>query len=255
MGTFKEQINREKVPEHIAVIMDGNGRWAKKKNRPRLFGHKKGADSVRRVVEASVEIGVKYLTLYTFSKENWKRSESEVNSLMSLLLNSLNSETKTLMQNNVRLLAIGDLDNLPKRVKAKLEEVMKETASNTGLELVLALSYGSRWEIIKAVKKIGQDIKDGKLNPEDITNDLFAASLETSNIPDPELLIRTSGESRISNFLLWQIAYSELYFTKKYWPEMEKEDFYEAIFEYQNRERRFGKTSEQLKFQTENVQK
>ena len=254
MGSFREQINKDKVPQHIAVIMDGNGRWAKQRKRPRIFGHKKGAESVRRIVEASVEIGVKYLTLYTFSKENWKRSDIEVNALMSLLLNSLNSEYKTLMDNNVRLLAIGDLENLPSVVKNKLEEVMQETASNTGLKLVLALSYGSRWEIINAVKKIGLDIKEGKIQPEDINDELFSNALSTHDIPDPELLIRTSGETRISNFLLWQIAYTELFFTQKNWPEIEKEDYYEAILAFQHRERRFGKTSEQIKLQSDNAQ-
>ncbi len=254
MENIKDQINKDKLPGHIAIIMDGNGRWAKSKGKPRIFGHKKGADSVRRVVEASAELQIGYLTLYTFSKENWNRSENEVNSLMSLLLTTINTETKTLMKNNVRLLAIGDLENLPSKVYNKLMDAIQSTAGNTGLNLILALSYGSRWEIVNAVKKISEKVKNNDINIEDINDNFVSQHLTTSGIPDPELLIRTSGENRISNFLLWQIAYSELYFSPKYWPDYQKEDLYEAIIDFQKRERRFGKTSEQLNSQSDNAQ-
>ncbi|MEA3444905.1 MAG: isoprenyl transferase [Bacteroidota bacterium] len=253
MENYKEQIDKDKLPSHIAIIMDGNGRWAKEKGKPRLFGHKKGADSVRRVVEASAETGIGYLTLYTFSKENWNRSESEISSLMALLLTTINSETKTLMKNNVRLLAIGDLENLPKNVYKKLMEAINTTAGNTGLTLILALSYGARWEIVNAVKKISEKLCNNEISTSDINDDLFSKHLTTAQFPDPELLIRTSGEYRISNFLLWQIAYSELYFSPKYWPDYQKEDLYKAIVDYQQRERRFGKTSEQLNIQSDNA--
>ena len=244
--SFRDKINKETVPKHIAIIMDGNGRWAKDQGKPRIFGHKKGADSVRRVLEAASEFGVNFLTLFTFSKENWNRSESEVNSLMNLLLSTINTETKTLIKNNIRLLAIGDLENLPKKTYNKLMDAINVTKDNTGTTLVLALSYGSRWEIVNSIKLIGKDILDNKLSIDDIDDNIFSSYLSTANFPDPELVIRTSGERRISNFLLWQIAYSELYFSEKYWPDYQKEDFYEAIYNYQNRERRFGKTSEQL---------
>ena len=244
--SFKEKINIESIPKHVAIIMDGNGRWAKRQGKPRVYGHKKGADAVRRIVEASAELGIKYLTLFTFSKENWNRSESEINSLMNLLLTTINSETKTLIKNNIRLLAIGDLENLPKNTYKKLMDAIDVTKGNNGMTLVLALSYGSRWEIVKSVKQICSDIIEKKISVEDIDDSLFSSYLLTSDFPDPELVIRTSGENRISNFLLWQIAYSELYFTDKFWPDFHKEDFYEAISNYQNRERRFGKTSEQL---------
>ena len=246
MEKYKDQINKDKLPRHIAVIMDGNGRWAKERGKPRVFGHKKGADSVRRIVEASAEIGLGYLTLYTFSKQNWNRSENEVNSLMSLLLTTINTETKTLMKNNVRLLAIGDLENLPKNVHKKLMEAINTTAGNNGLTLILALSYGSRWEIVNAVKKISEKVSNKEIDTSEINDQLFSKHLTTAKFPDPELLVRTSGEFRISNFLLWQIAYSELFFSPKYWPDYQKEDFYEAIVDFQQRERRFGKTSEQL---------
>ena len=250
MGSFKEKLNIALMPKHIAIIMDGNGRWAKQQKMPRVFGHKKGADSVKRVVETSAEIGIKYLTLFTFSKENWKRSNAEINSLMLLLLTTINNETKTLIKNNVRLLAIGDLENLPKSTYSKLIETIELTSKNTGLTLTLALSYGAKWEIVRATKLISEDVKNNIIDVKDINDELFSKYLTTSEIPDPELLIRTSGENRISNFLLWQIAYSELYFTDKYWPEFDKEDFYEAIYNYQQRERRFGKTSEQLNGQS-----
>ncbi len=253
MENFKDKLIIDKLPKHIAIIMDGNGRWAKKQNRPRIFGHKKGADAVRRVVEASVEIGIKHLTLYTFSKENWNRSASEVNSLISLLINSLNNEKKTLMDNNVRLSTIGDIQNFNNRVQKKLNETIKLTENNTGLELILALSYGARWEILEAVKKIGTRLLDGEISINEIDESIFNRELCTAGIPDPELVIRTSGESRISNFLLWQIAYSELFFTDKCWPDFQKEDLYEAIVNYQCRERRFGKTSEQLNTQVQDA--
>lgn len=254
MDTYKDQINKNKLPRHVAIIMDGNGRWAKERGKPRVFGHKKGADSVRRVVEASAELGVGYLTLYTFSKENWNRSENEVSSLMSLLLSTINTETKTLIKNNVRLLAIGDLENLPKNVYKKLMEAIRITADNTGLNLILALSYGSRWEIINTVKKISEKVNNKEISVDDIDDNYFSSQLLTSGFPDPELLIRTSGETRISNFLLWQIAYSELFFSPKFWPDYQKEDLYQAIVDFQQRERRFGKTSEQLNSQSDNAQ-
>ncbi len=254
MNIFKDHIIKDRLPQHIAVIMDGNGRWAKERKKPRIFGHKKGSDSVRRIVEASSDIGVKYLTLYTFSKENWNRAENEVTALMSLLLTTINSETKTLMKNNVRLLAIGDLENLPKNVNNKLKASIDKTAQNSGLTLTLAISYGARWEIVNAVKKISEKVSNNEINIDDINDQLISDNLTTASIPDPELLIRTSGENRISNFLLWQIAYSELYFSPKYWPDYEKEDYYEAIVDYQHRERRFGKTSEQLISNSDNAQ-
>lgn len=254
MENYKEQINKDKLPRHVAIIMDGNGRWAKDRGKPRVFGHKKGADSVKRVVEASAELGLGYLTLYTFSKENWNRSENEVSSLMALLLSTINSETKTLIKNNVRLLAIGDLENLPKNVYKKLMEAIRITADNTGLNLILALSYGSRWEIVNAVKRISEKVSNKEVSLNDIDDTFFSNQLLTAGFPDPELLIRTSGETRISNFLLWQIAYSELFFSPKYWPDYQKEDLYQAIVNYQQRERRFGKTSEQLKSQSDNAQ-
>lgn len=253
MTSIKDTIQKDRLPRHIAIIMDGNGRWAKEKKRPRVFGHKKGTETVRKVVEAGVEAGIEYMTLYTFSKDNWKRSESEVNSLMALLLTNLISERKTLMNNNVRLLAIGDIDNLSDSVKNKLLETIALTKDNTGMQLVLALSYSSRFEMLSAIKKIAQKIENKELTSSQIDEKLFSSHLYTHAIPDPELLIRTSGELRISDFLLWQIAYSELYFTKKFWPDFQKEDFFEAIVEYQNRERRFGKTSDQLKHEPTNA--
>lgn len=244
---YKTQLNKSQLPVHIAVIMDGNGRWAKKKGNIRIFGHKHGVKSVKDVVEASVEIGVKYLTLYAFSTENWNRPKIEVNALMSLLVSTINTELKTLNKNNVRLLAIGNLENLPKNVYKKLNEAIENTSGNTGLSLVLALSYSSRWEITNAVKKISGDIISQKIRVEDINENLFSTYLNTNEIPDPELLIRTSGELRISNFLMWQMAYTELYFTETLWPDFTKNEYYKAIYDYQHRERRFGKTSEQLK--------
>ncbi|MBN2487250.1 MAG: isoprenyl transferase [Bacteroidales bacterium] len=246
----KEQIASKHLPGHIAIIMDGNGRWARQKGNPRVFGHKNGVAAVRDTVEASAELGVKYLTLYAFSTENWNRPRTEVDALMSLLVTTINKETKTLMDNNVRLLAIGDLESLPANVAKNLKAAIEKTSTNTGLNLVLALSYSARWEIVNAVKKIAADVAAKKFVVNDIDNEIFSNALTTCNIPDPELLIRTSGENRISNFLLWQIAYAELYFTPTLWPDFRREHLYAAIADYQGRERRFGKTSEQI---SENV--
>jgi len=244
--SMKDKINLDKLPSHIAIIMDGNGRWAKMKGKKRMFGHENGVTAVREVAEAAAEIGVKYLTLYAFSTENWNRPKFEIQALMRLLVNTINKETKTLNKNNIRLLAIGDLQSLPKDCYNQLNEAISNTAQNTKMTLVLALSYSSRWEIENAMKEIAKRIKDNKMEIDDINQNSISNFLTTSAIPDPELLIRTSGEYRISNFLLWQIAYSELYFPSKLWPDFRKEDLFEAIVEYQGRERRFGKTSEQL---------
>lgn len=243
---LKDQISKKKLPRHVAIIMDGNGRWAKKRGKHRIFGHKNGVVSVRQVTEAAAELGLEYLTLYAFSTENWNRPREEVDALMALLVATLKDEAKTLMKNNVRLLAMGDLEVLPRPVAENLDAVMKRTAENTGLSLVLAISYSARWEIIQAARKIAADIKSGKLSEEDITDESFGAYMNKLNMPDPDMLIRTSGEYRISNFMLWQIAYSELYFTETLWPDFRKDDLYKAILSYQNRERRFGKTSEQI---------
>ena len=243
---MKDKINLDKLPSHIAIIMDGNGRWAKMKGKKRMFGHENGVTAVREVAEAAAEIGVKYLTLYAFSTENWNRPKFEIQALMRLLVNTINKETKTLNKNNIRLLAIGDLQSLPKDCYNQLNEAISNTAQNTKMTLVLALSYSSRWEIENAMKEIAKRIKDNKMEIDDINQNSISNFLTTATIPDPELLIRTSGEYRISNFLLWQIAYSELYFPSKLWPDFRKEDLFEAIVEYQGRERRFGKTSEQL---------
>jgi undecaprenyl diphosphate synthase len=245
--SYKEQIIKDKMPEHVAIIMDGNGRWAKKKGSQRIVGHKNGVTAVRETVEAAAEIGLKYLTLYAFSTENWSRPATEIRGLMALLLATLKSETKTLLENNIRLITIGDLDSLPKNLQRELKNTIEKTSSNTGTTLILALSYSSRWEILNAVKKMGSDIKLGKLLPEQIDQCKFENYLSTGSLPDPELLIRTSGEYRVSNFLLWQIAYAELYFTETLWPDFRKEDFYKAICNFQLRERRFGKISEQCK--------
>ncbi|NTW31892.1 MAG: isoprenyl transferase [Bacteroidetes bacterium] len=245
--SFKESIDYSNLPKHVAVIMDGNGRWAKQKGKNRAFGHHNGVLSVREATEAAAELGIKFLTLYAFSTENWNRPKFEVDILMKLLVNTINKETKTLNKNNIRLLAIGNIDSLPDNCKKELQEAIKNTSNNTRMTLVLALSYSSKWEIINAVKLIAADVHKNKININEINQDMFSEYLTTKDIPDPELLIRTSGEFRISNFLLWQIAYSELYFTPKFWPDFRKEDLYEAIVNYQSRERRFGKTSEQIK--------
>jgi undecaprenyl diphosphate synthase len=247
--SLKEKINKDQVPAHIAIIMDGNGRWARQRGFIRTRGHKKGVDAVRTTVEAAVELGVRYLTMYAFSTENWNRPKYEIDALMTLLVNSINKERKTFMDNNIRLLAIGDLKSLPAKSYSELLKAIEYTSGNTGLSLILALSYSSKWEIVEATRKISGEILSGKMNPEDINADTFNRFLVTSTIPDPELLIRTSGEYRISNFLLWQIAYSELYFTPTLWPDFSKEELYKAILEYQSRERRFGMTSSQIKKQ------
>lgn len=244
--SFREKLNLDKLPQHVAVIMDGNGRWAKEKGKFRVFGHKNGVLAVRDTVEGAAEVGIKHLTLYAFSTENWKRPKLEVTALMELLVSTINKETKTLMDNNVKLNAIGDLASLPKRCYEELQEAMAKTAGNTRLTLTLALSYSSRWEILNATKEIAKAVADGKVNPNEIDEALFEKHLSTYNLPDPELMIRTSGEHRISNYLLWQLAYAELYFTNKLWPDFRREDLFEAVYDYQQRERRFGLTSEQI---------
>ncbi|MEZ5174393.1 MAG: isoprenyl transferase [Bacteroidia bacterium] len=244
---IKEDIQISSLPAHIAVIMDGNGRWAKAQGKLRTFGHESGVKAVRDTVEACAELGVSFLTLYAFSTENWNRPKFEINALMTLLVSTIAGETKTLMDNNIRLDTIGDTNALPSKARRELEEAKKKTASNTRMTLVLALSYSSRWEITKAVKEISEKVKSGDLSPENVNEQLIASHLNTAGMPDPELLIRTSGEHRISNFLLWQISYAELYFTDKLWPDFRREDLYDAIISFQQRERRFGKTSEQIK--------
>jgi len=245
MATISD-IDKSKLPAHVAIIMDGNGRWAKQKGKLRIFGHQNGVAAVREVTEAAAELGVQYLTLYAFSTENWNRPKAEVDALMALLVSTIHKEVKTLNKNKIRLKAIGNLKSLPKSCYRELMDAIEQTSTNDRMTLVLALSYSSKWEIIEAVKQVAEKVKQGKISPEEINEKLFGEHLSTNEIPDPELLIRTSGEQRISNFLLWQIAYSELYFTEKLWPDFHKEDFYEAILGYQNRERRFGKTSEQI---------
>lgn len=244
--TLVEQINKQNVPQHIAIIMDGNGRWAKQQGENRIYGHYEGVNSVRAVVEAAGEVGVKYITLYAFSTENWNRPKEEVDALMELLVSTISAETPQLNKSNVRLQAIGNLNSLPPACLQELNESIDLTSKNTGLTLVLALSYSSKWELIDAVKHIANDVKNNSLSIDDITEQHIEKYLCTKHIPDPELMIRTSGENRISNFLLWQLAYAEFYFTDKLWPDFRKDDLYEAILNYQNRERRFGKTSEQL---------
>jgi len=244
---LKEMIDKDILPKHIAVIMDGNGRWAKKKGNQRIFGHKNGVKAVRDTVEGAAEIGLKYLTLYAFSTENWNRPKQEVDALMSLLVSTINSETDTLIKNNVRLLSIGNIDGLPANVKKNLQEVIDKTANNTGLSLILALNYSARWEIVHAVQNILKDCQKKPVDINEINNKFFEKYLNTKDIPDPDLLIRTSGEYRISNFLIWQIAYAELYFTEVLWPDFRRQNLFEAIIDYQKRERRFGKTSEQIK--------
>ena len=244
--TLKDKIIASKLPQHIAIIMDGNGRWAARHGKERIFGHEHGVDSVWSVVEGAGEIGIKYLTLYAFSTENWLRPKEEVDALMDLLVEAINNETSKLKENNVVLRVIGDFYRLPAKVREKLDWSINELKDCSGLNVVLALSYSSQWEITEAVKQIALDVKNGILKIEDIHKDLIDKYLTTSGIPDPELLIRTSGENRISNFLLWQIAYSEFYFTPILWPDFRKEDLFKAICDFQNRERRFGKTSQQL---------
>ncbi|MCC6515012.1 MAG: isoprenyl transferase [Chitinophagales bacterium] len=243
---YQDKIDTSKLPEHIAIIMDGNGRWAKAQGKHRIFGHKNGVKAVREVTEGCAEIGIKNLTLYAFSTENWNRPKLEVSALMELLFITMGKEIKTLQKNNIRLNAIGHLHSLPESNRKVLLELMEATKNNTRMTLTLALSYGAREELTEATKKIAQAVKDGQLSIEDIKQETITEQLYTKNIPDPELMIRTSGEHRISNFLLWQMAYTELYFTEKFWPEFTKNDLYKAIYEFQNRERRFGMTSEQI---------
>lgn len=240
------QIDKSKVPVHIAVIMDGNGRWAKEKGKPRVFGHKNALTAVRETIENCARLGVQYLTLYAFSSENWNRPKIEVRVLMELLISTIKKELPTLQKNGIRLEAIGDLTSLPSKGQRELQDAINETKGNSNMTLVLALSYGSRSEILSATKKIASDVKNGKINVEDIDEEKFSGYLATRSTPDPDLIIRTSGEYRISNFLLWQIAYSELLFVEKFWPDFRKEDLFQAIETYQKRERRFGKTSEQI---------
>ena len=241
-----QQIDKDKLPQHIAIIMDGNGRWAKEKGNLRVFGHTNGVSAVRDVVEGAGELGLKYLTLYAFSTENWNRPKLEVSALMELMVATMNSEVSRLMEYGIRLNAIGNLEQLPPKVYKKLQESMAKTASNKGLTLTLALSYSSRWEITEASKRLVEKVQTGQIRPEDITEQLLSDHLCTASMPDPELMIRTSGEFRISNFLLWQLAYAELFFTQKLWPDFRKEDLFQAILDYQKRERRFGLISEQL---------
>jgi len=242
-----DELKKNFIPRHVAVIMDGNGRWAELHGNDRIFGHQQGVDAVRSIVEGAGEIGIEYLTLYAFSTENWDRPKEEVNALMSLLVNAIVNETDNLNEKNVKMLAIGGITSLPEDVQSKLAEAVQSTSLNTGLNLVLALSYSGRWEILEAAKKIVRKALNGEITENQINESEFASQLSTSGIPDPELLIRTSGEYRISNFLLWQIAYSEFYFTPILWPDFRKEDLFEAIVDFQGRERRFGKTSEQIR--------
>jgi undecaprenyl diphosphate synthase len=244
--TFREQINPDRLPAHVAIIMDGNGRWAKQRGMDRVFGHQQGVSAVRQVIEAAAEIGIKYLTLYAFSTENWGRPDEEVSALMSIMVQSLNNETDTLMKNNIRLTAIGDTGRLADDVRERLMETVKITSGSTGLTLVVAMSYSSRWEIMEAARKLAGEIVKGTIDPDTLDEQGFGKYLTTAGIPDPELMIRTSGELRISNFLLWQLAYTELYFTDILWPDFGKEEFYQAIVDFQKRERRFGRTSEQV---------
>jgi len=241
-----EKIKTDRLPSHIAIIMDGNGRWARQRGMDRIFGHQQGVNALREIIEAAAELRIKYLTVYAFSTENWGRPDEEVSALMGIMVQSLNKETGTLMKNNIRLKAIGDTDRLAEDVRSRLMETINLTAGATGLNLIVAMSYSSRWEITEAAKKLASDIVEGKTIADNIADHDFEKYLTTRGIPDPDLMIRTSGELRISNFLLWQIAYAELYFTEKLWPDFSKEEFYKAIIDFQKRERRFGKTSEQL---------
>jgi len=246
MQSLKEQIDLQRLPRHIAIIMDGNGRWAREKGQDRLYGHFHGVESVRNIVEGCAELGIGYLTLYAFSTENWDRPQYEVTGLIELLVETIRKETETLNKNNIKLHVIGDIKMLPEYARNALNESLEITSKNTGLNLVMALSYSSRWELVQAVQHIAEDVKSGKIDPATISQDTLQQYLATSNFPDPELMIRTSGEYRISNFLLYQLAYAELYFTNVRWPDFRKENLYEAILDFQRRERRFGKTSDQV---------
>ena len=243
--SLRKQINTDKLPSHVAIIMDGNGRWARQRGLEKISGHQQGVNALREVIETAAELGIKYLTLYAFSTENWGRPDVEVSALMGIMVQSLSNETNTLLKNNIRLKAIGDVDRLANDVRERLFETINLTSISTGLNLVVALSYSSRWEITEAARRMAADVHMGKLSPDSIKEEDFEKYLTTYGTPDPELMIRTSGELRISNFLLWQLAYTELYFTDKLWPDFGKEDFYNAIIDFQKRERRFGKTSEQ----------
>ena len=245
--SLKDQIDLTRLPQHIAVIMDGNGRWAKEQGKNRIFGHTNGVNAVRETSEACAELGIKHLTMYAFSAENWSRPQIEVSALMTLLLKTINGELKTLMKNDSRLGAIGDIDALPKSVAKELREAIDKTSGGKRMELILALSYGGKNEILRAIKQIALQVQKNEIGLHEITEDLISDNLYTAGRPDPELLIRTSGEMRVSNFLLWQLAYAEFYFTDKFWPDFNKEELYKAIIDYQSRERRFGKTSEQIK--------
>ncbi|HOC47219.1 MAG TPA: isoprenyl transferase [Bacteroidales bacterium] len=244
--TYKDQIDMSRLPGHVAVIMDGNGRWAHRRGRERVFGHHEGVKAVRKTVEASAELGVRYLTLYAFSTENWNRPDDEVSALMDLMIESINNETGTLVEKSISLRVIGDLSRLSEKVRNRLFETMKITSQGSRMTLVVALSYSSRWEISEACRRIAVEVREGRMRPDQIDEHTVSTFLTTSDIPDPELMIRTSGEKRISNFLLWQLAYTELYFTEKLWPDFGKEDFYKAVADFQKRERRYGKTSEQI---------
>ena len=246
MKSLKEQIDPKKLPAHVAIIMDGNGRWAKGKGKFRIFGHQNGVNTVREITEAGAELGIKYFTLYAFSTENWSRPQFEVKALMELLVDTIGKETPTLMNNNIRLQTIGNREDLPVKCNRQLDETIEATKNNTGLTLILALSYSAKWDMINAVKSIAEKVKSGILNSDSIGDSTINEHLSTAAFPHPELLIRTSGEQRVSNFLLWEIAYSELYFSPKLWPDFTPEDLYAAILDYQNRERRFGKISEQI---------
>lgn len=246
MSDIISKIDKSRVPEHIAIIMDGNGRWAKKHEQERFFGHQQGVEAVRRVIKAAAEVGVKYLTLYTFSTENWNRPKEEVDALMSLLVSAIRNEIASLKENQVRMKAIGDLESLPPLCYNEFQHLVEETANDTGLTVVLALSYSGRSELTHAAQKMAMEVKNGKLNPEEISAETVAQHLYDSSIPDPDILIRTGGEFRISNFLLWQTAYSEFFFLPIMWPDFQKEDLWQVILDYQGRERRFGKTSEQV---------
>lgn len=246
MSQLLNQIDKGRLPRHIAIIMDGNGRWAKEQGHDRLYGHFHGVESVRNIVEGCAELGIEYLTLYAFSTENWERPEYEVVGLMELLVSTIRNEVESLHKNNIKLHVIGDMNMLPDYARKELKEALDFTKDNTGLNLVMALSYSGRWELLNAVKNIAYEVKKGNLSLEEIDQDTLQQHLTTSGLPDPELMIRTSGEYRISNFLLYQLAYAELYFTNVRWPDFRKENLYEAIIDYQGRERRFGKTGEQL---------
>ena len=243
---LRDEIDCTRLPSHVAIIMDGNGRWARQRGLDRIFGHQQGVNAVREIIETAAELGIRFLTLYAFSNENWRRPDEEVSALMGIMVQSLSNETDTLLKNNIRLKAIGDMERLSNDVRERLLETIELTSVSTGLNLIIAMSYSSRWEIVEAARKLAYDVTNNKITPSQIDEIAFEKYLTTYGIPDPELMIRTSGELRISNFLLWQLAYTELYFTDLLWPDFGKEDFYKAVLDYQKRERRFGKTSDQV---------